>query len=79
MRELDLDENDPLRRSPMIGTKSSTVSTCICCLGVPLNNINNLNSISERLHNENLEESSDVSKQKWGVSCEKLDQQNFSL
>jgi hypothetical protein len=44
MPECDLDENDPLsaylKRAPMIGAKVNVnkkpVSSCICCLGVPL-------------------------------------------
>lgn len=44
MPECDLDDNDPLsvylKRAPMMGIKSDatnkTVSSCICCLGVPL-------------------------------------------
>jgi hypothetical protein len=45
MPECDLDDNDPLseylKRAPMIGAKakatSAPVASCICCLGVPLN------------------------------------------
>lgn len=77
MPECDLDDNDPLsdylKRAPMIGSKKKVVSSCICCLGVPLNDINKLNSMSERRENINhseidtsecdkLEATSDVSK-----------------
>lgn len=58
MPECDLDVNDPLsdylKRAPMIGSKKKkAVSSCICCLGVPLNDINKLNSINKRLENIN--------------------------
>lgn len=60
MRECDLDDNDPLsdylKRAPMIGSKKRVASSCICCLGVPINDINKLNSMSERRENINQSE-----------------------
>lgn len=60
MPECDLDDNDPLsdylKRAPMIGSKKAAVSSCICCLGVPLNDINKLNSMRERRQNINQSE-----------------------
>jgi hypothetical protein len=50
MRECDLDDNDPLaqylKRAPMIGTKA--VTSCICCLGMPLHDKKKFDSISVR-------------------------------
>lgn len=83
MPECDLDDNDPLsdylKRAPMISAaKKPTVTSCICCLGMPLHNIykfDSINSITgnERrgninhseidTENDKLEASEDVSKQ----------------
>ncbi|KAG5674729.1 hypothetical protein PVAND_004681 [Polypedilum vanderplanki] len=52
MPECDLDDNDPLseylKRAPMIGAKNAVnvpVSSCICCLGVPLHDEKVLDSM----------------------------------
>lgn len=54
MPECDLDDNDPLsdylKHTPMIGmTKNKprvAESSCICCLGIPLDNIYKFDSIN---------------------------------
>jgi hypothetical protein len=70
MPECDLDDNDPLsdylKRAPMIGSKKSAVSSCICCLNVPLNDINKLNSMSERRKNINQGEIDTLASDKMG-------------
>ena len=63
MPECDLDDNDPLsaylKRAPMMGEKTKatnkTVSSCICCLGVPLHD-RKFDSISvgRRRHQESI-------------------------
>lgn len=92
MPECDLDDNDPLseylKRAPMIGmvkkkptTAAVPVSSCICCLGMPLDNIykfdsiNSITAVSERRGNINHNEI-DTENDKLEASAEGKEENN---